>query len=195
MPTRPAPPTTDPRVLRSRAAVISAARELMLELGFGAVTIEGIAARSGVAKTTIYRQWSDCNHLLLDVFEDAAIDDPVATTDDLEADLVACLRLLIGKLTDRDDSGMIAAMIEAAERDEEFRRISRPYVEARRKPIVARLRRAIRDGQLPVGTDIELICATLVGPLFYRRLLSRQSLSDKTLLVKLVRLVLGGAQS
>jgi AcrR family transcriptional regulator len=185
----------DPRVMRSRAAVIAAARDLMLEVGLGEVTIDGVAARSGVAKTTIYRHWPDRNHLLLEVFEDTAVDDVVPTTDDLEADLVACLRLLVAKLIDPEHSGLIAAMIEAAERDEEFRRISRPYIDARRKPILSRLRRAVRDGQLPSDTDVELTCAALVGPLFYRGLLTRQSLADKNLLPKLVRMVITGTKS
>ncbi len=185
----------DPRVVRSRAAVLTAARELLREYGFGGVTIEGVAARSGVAKTTIYRQWTDSSHLLLDAFEVGIVDDPVATTDDLEADLIACLRNLVNKLTDKDGSSMIPALIEASERDEDFRRISRPYIDARRKPITSRLRLAVRNGQLPSDTDVELVCAALVGPLFYRRLLTRQSLADKALLKRLVGMVIRGALS
>jgi AcrR family transcriptional regulator len=196
MPTHPLPTgAVDPRVQRSRAAVLEAARELLMEVGFGGVTMEGVSARSGVAKTTMYRQWPDSNHLLLDVFSLASAENVTPTTDDLEHDLVECLRHLVISLTDPESSGMVAALIEASERDEEFRRISRPYIDARRKPAVTRLRLAVRRGELPPDTDVELVCSALVGPLFYRRLLSRQTLTDKTLLPRLVHLVIAGAKS
>jgi AcrR family transcriptional regulator len=185
----------DPRVRRSRAAVLEAACELLMEVGFGGVTMEGVSARSGVAKTTMYRQWPDSNHLLLDVFSLVSAETVTPTTDDLEHDLVECLRQLVSTLTNPESSGMVAALIEASERDEEFRRISRPSIDARRKPVVTRLRVAVRSGQLPPDTDVELVCGLLVGPLFYRRLLSRQSLTDKTLLPRLVHMVIAGAKS
>ncbi len=187
--------SVDPRVQRSRAAVLDAARELLMEVGFGGVTMEGVSARSGVAKTTMYRQWPDSNHLLLDVLSLVSAESVTPTTDDLEHDLVECLRQLVSTLTNPESSGMVAALIEASERDEEFRRISRPSIDARRKPVVTRLRVAVRSGQLPPDTDVELVCGLLVGPLFYRRLLSRQSLADKTLLPRLVHMVIAGAKS
>src|SRR5215203_4904895 len=64
----------DPRVARSRAAVISAATELLVEAGPGAVTIDAIVARSGVAKSTIYRHWTSRDEVLLDVMEVCAPD-------------------------------------------------------------------------------------------------------------------------
>ena len=49
----------DPRVERTRLSVLAAAAELMAEVGWGGVTIESVSARSGVARTTIYRHWPD----------------------------------------------------------------------------------------------------------------------------------------
>jgi AcrR family transcriptional regulator len=185
-------PSVDPRVARSRAAVIAATRELLIEEGIAGVTIDGVAARSGVAKTTIYRQWTDRNHLLIDAMEETAIDDEVAVTDDLHADLLGTMQRLSVLLSNPTTSGLIPALIEAAERDADFREISRPFVDARRRPIMSRLRHAVRDGQLHKDADIELICALLVGPLFYRRLLSRQPTPNTRMLSELVRTVLSG---
>ena len=64
----------DPRVARSRAAVISAATELLVDAGPNAVTIDAIVARSGVAKSTIYRHWASRDDVLLDVMEVCAAD-------------------------------------------------------------------------------------------------------------------------
>jgi AcrR family transcriptional regulator len=57
----------DPRVLRSRAAVLDAGVELLVEGGPNAVTVEAVSQRSGVAKTTIYRQWDSREDLVVDV--------------------------------------------------------------------------------------------------------------------------------
>lgn len=56
----------DPRVARSRTAVIAATLDLLAERGITATTIEAVAERSGVAKTTIYRQWDRQPELVLD---------------------------------------------------------------------------------------------------------------------------------
>src|SRR5262245_39369646 len=56
----------------ARIAVLHAADDLLVERGFGGVTIEGIAARAGVAKQTIYRWWPSKVDILLDtLIEDA----------------------------------------------------------------------------------------------------------------------------
>ena len=72
-------PTGDRRSERSKQAILEATRELLAEEGgVGALTIEAVAARSGVAKTTIYRRWRDKWELALD----AAMIDMLTTFDD-----------------------------------------------------------------------------------------------------------------
>ena len=60
---------TDPRIERSRMVILRAAVEEMAEVGYGGVTIESIAARAGVGKSTIYRHWPDKLELIADAFE------------------------------------------------------------------------------------------------------------------------------
>ena len=62
----------DARVARSRAAVLRAATDLLVEGGPSAVTIDAIVVRSGVAKSTIYRHWASRDDVLLDVMESCA---------------------------------------------------------------------------------------------------------------------------
>ncbi|MBN2623081.1 MAG: helix-turn-helix transcriptional regulator, partial [Acidimicrobiales bacterium] len=52
------PADVDPRIERSREQILAAAIDLLREVGYGGLTIEAVAARSGVAKSTIYRHWS-----------------------------------------------------------------------------------------------------------------------------------------
>jgi AcrR family transcriptional regulator len=187
-------PSTDPRIQRSRAAVIDATRELLREHGFAGVTIEAVSALSGVAKTTIYRHWPDREHLLLDSCVAAKGIVGVYDTGDLRGDLVAGLRMLAAELTGGDMSSLIPAMIEASERSAEFRALNEAFMAAKRAPLKDRLRIAAKRGEIRPGIDLETLMSLIAGPMFYRRLLVRQPLS-KTFVDDLVDLVLGGASS
>ena len=77
--------TVDPRVSRTRAAVLRAATDLLVEGGPYAVTIDAIVARSGVAKSTIYRHWQSRDEVLLSVIESCA---PQLPEPDPDADVV-----------------------------------------------------------------------------------------------------------
>src|SRR5947207_78275 len=59
---------TDPRIERSRMVILQAAVEELAEVGYGAFTIESVAARAGVGKSTIYRHWPDKLALLAPIF-------------------------------------------------------------------------------------------------------------------------------
>lgn len=85
---------------KSRTAIVTATRELLLERGFDGLTIEAVAARAGVGKQTIYRWWPSRPALVADVMlEDAdKILVSVDHTDDLSADLVGWVRRLVASL-------------------------------------------------------------------------------------------------
>ena len=157
--------------------MIDATRWLLRESGFGGTTIDAIAARSGVAKTTIYRQWADRNDLLIDafVFNADLINFPV--TDDLRADVSHGLRSLAKELTSSEWTPLMPAMLEASERDDEFEKLIRVFMDSRRKPLKDRLAIAVKRGEIAKSPDIETVISLLVGPLFYRRLIARQPIS------------------
>lgn len=106
---QPAPDTTR-RSERSRRAIYDAALDLVTEVGYPKTTIEGIAARAGVGKQTIYRWWSSKAEVLMEAFldlsEQAAREagpEPayaIPDTGDLAADLKAVLRLTVDQLKD-----------------------------------------------------------------------------------------------
>ena len=88
---------------KSRTAIVTATRELLLERGFDGLTIEAVAARAGVGKQTIYRWWPSRPALVADVMlEDAdRILASVAHTADLAADLVGWVGKLVTSPDDR----------------------------------------------------------------------------------------------
>ncbi len=82
----------DPRVVRSKATIIDACAELIAQEGFSGVSIEAVAARSGAAKTTIYRHWPSREALCIEAFGTCSgPSSPLPDTGTLRDDLVAVL--------------------------------------------------------------------------------------------------------
>ncbi len=140
---------------KSRTAIVTATRELLLERGFDGLTIEAVAARAGVGKQTIYRWWPSRPALVADVMlEDAdKILASVDHTDDLAADLVGWVRKLAATLTTERGSAMLRTLTVAVHgacgnRGQVARRIQ--FAAARQRPHQA-LGRRHRCGHRRVG--------------------------------------------
>ncbi|MCV7445628.1 TetR/AcrR family transcriptional regulator [Mycobacterium paraense] len=117
--TRESPPRR--RSERSRTAIVTATRELLLERGFDGLTIEAVAARAGVGKQTIYRWWPSRPALVADVMlEDAdKILASVDHTDDVCADLVRWVGRLVASLTTARGMAMLRILTVAGMEHEE----------------------------------------------------------------------------
>jgi AcrR family transcriptional regulator len=173
--------SSDPRAVRSRQVIINAAVELLVEHGLAGTTIEAIAARSGAAKTTIYRHWPD-KRAVLRAAVDATI--PAAYAPDsgsLRGDLAAFTDDLARIITTPPTSALVPALIDAAERDTEIADLLAHFTAQRRKPIRAAIGRAVERGEIPPDRDhdLDLIDDLLLGPLFHRRLLSRRPITPQ----------------
>jgi AcrR family transcriptional regulator len=168
----------DPRVVRSRQAVLSAAAELLAELGWGRVTIEAVASRSGVARTTIYRHWPDLHHLLAEALE--SVMDPCATPDTgtLRGDLSITLSGLARTLTRSATAGVLTSMIDAAERDPDIADLQRAFTQERRQAARRAIEQAAARGEIRPDVDVHVEASLIAGPLFYSRMVSREPLSD-----------------
>jgi AcrR family transcriptional regulator len=181
----------DPRVERSRTLILTAAVEELADVGYGGVTIESIAARAGVGKSTIYRHWPDKLDLIADAFEtfheqmvpdlgDIPVRDAVALLLSHVAEVVAVSIF----------SRCIPALIEGAERDERVREFHHRYNAERRQVIIDLICRGIRDGEVDGSVDSELATAALLGVIFYRRLMTSEPFKPEDA-DQLVTLVLG----
>src|SRR5262249_7009570 len=106
---------------KARQAVLEAADDLLSEVGFAAVTMEGIAARAGVGKQTIYRWWPSKTDVLMDAFLDDALDylNP-RDTGSLRNDLRAHLKRLAAFLTDTDEGRVFRALAGEAQHNPEM---------------------------------------------------------------------------
>lgn len=169
----------DPRVMRSRAAILRAAADLLIEVGSGGVTIEGIAERSGVAKTTIYRHWKSRSQLVFDAFESLfGPHEANVGAGPLREQLQGILEQLSRGLTVSEWAPAVSALIEAADRDQELRQLVQDFLLVRMERGREALRRAIQRGELRPDIDVDVAIGVLVGPIFYRRLVSRERLND-----------------
>jgi AcrR family transcriptional regulator len=163
---------TDPRIARTRRVVLDATLALLAENGYGAVTIEAVAARSGVAKSTIYRHWPGRLELILDAFHE--LKPPVAppAEGDVRETVIAVLENLARVVVDSTWSLCLPSLIDAAARDPEARRLHAQISTEGRRSLVELLATGVSRDELPAELDPELMAEALVGPILLRRLMS-----------------------
>jgi len=169
---RPVTGRRDPRVVRSRERVLAAAVALVAEKGMSGATIEAVAARSGVAKTTIYRQWPHQAALVLEAFRGAAPDAPAADSGSLRDDLVGLLGGLADALTSGPAALLMAALLDAAGRDADFAELHAQEARRRHRPVLAVMELGLANGELPADADLDELLDRLAGPVFHRRFVS-----------------------
>lgn len=171
-----------PRALKGRAphrrdenarlAVLHAADDLLVERGFGGVTVEGIAARAGVAKQTIYRWWPSKVDILLDtLIEDAGRALVIPETDSAVDCARRYLRSFARFLTTDPAGKVLLALIGEAQHDPEMARtFHKRYLDPQRRREREMLRRGIESGELSAELDIDATLDALTGPILYRAL-------------------------
>jgi AcrR family transcriptional regulator len=156
----------------ARLAVLHAADDLLVERGFGGVTIEGIAARAGVAKQTIYRWWPSKVDVLLDTLvDDASRQLVVPDTGSAIDDTRRYLRVLARFLTREPAGKVLLALLGEAQHDAEMAGVfHHRYLDPQREREREMLKRGIAAGQLPAALDVDAALDALSGPIVYRAL-------------------------
>ncbi|NUO97552.1 MAG: TetR/AcrR family transcriptional regulator [Streptomyces sp.] len=179
--TAPAPPPPDGppprrrpggRTGRIRVQVLDAVRAELAERGYDGLTLDGVAARAGVHRATVYRRWRDVGGLLTDVFEAMGDDDwQPQDTGSLLGDLAALNHENLAALT--MEPPIATALIAASFRSEEAARGVRRLWEDRYARCEVIVRRAVRRGELPPDTDARRLLVTSTAPLYHHLVLLR----------------------
>jgi AcrR family transcriptional regulator len=156
----------------ARIAVLHSADDLLVERGYRGVTIEGIAARAGVAKQTIYRWWSSKVDILLDtLIDDASRQLAVPDTGGALDATREYLRTLAAFLTAEPAGKVLLALIGEAQHDPEVAATFRDRYQApQREREASLLTRGLESGELRPGIDVDATLDALTGPIFYRAL-------------------------
>ncbi|AIA03252.1 TetR/AcrR family transcriptional regulator [Streptomyces noursei] len=180
MANKPAPDASR-RSERSRRAIFDAALALVGEVGYDKLTIEGIAARAGVGKQTIYRWWPSKAAVLLDAFGSVVEEydqEGLPDTGDLAADLKTVLRATADEFDDAAWQAPYRALAAAGANDEE---LSRTFVGRLMEPgtrvYVDRLRAAQEAGELDPDIDVRIGAEMLLSPFSQRWLMRTGELS------------------
>jgi AcrR family transcriptional regulator len=168
------------RSSRTQQAILEATRELLVEGGVQKLTVEGVAARAGVAKTTIYRRWRSKDELALAVLIEM-VEKVVSFPDlgDTRAELVAfvdgAVKILGTTLMGRVMQGLVSDFAADADLARAFRE---RVVSVRVAEVERLVDRGIARGDLRPDTDHELLHELLFGPVYYRLMLSGAPLDD-----------------
>lgn len=177
---------------RSVAKVLEATLDELAERGFGAFTIDGVARRSGAARSTIYRLWADRESLIGEAMESLnrqpQPDDPGLA--DPRQRVVAIVSHLTNAMRTSKVAACLPALVDGAERDEAVRALHHGYNDRRRAALVAAVADARSAGRVASHVDPEMAATALAGAVVYRRLMTARSMQQQDV-ATLVNTVLG----
>lgn len=183
-----------PRSPETRAKILKAAYEMLNEVGFMDLTIEGVAAKAGVGKPTIYRRWKTKAALAMDAFLEA-VNPEIAFPDSgsVKEDFKEQMQKLT-KLMNSPRGEVLANVIGCGQADRELIAVYREnWLTPRREDAKRIFQRGVERGELRAGIDAEVAIDALYSPLFYRLLLKHQPLTNK-FVEELIEVVIGGLE-
>jgi AcrR family transcriptional regulator len=165
----------------SRLAILTAAFELIGEVGYAGLTIEGIAARSGAGKQTVYRWWPSKADVLLDALATKAdMHVPIPDEGSYRADLRAFLAATFALGRKRQVVDALRALMAHAQIDDEFgERFRASFLQRRRDALGVILDRAQARGDLRPGLSPGTVTEIVFGVVWYRLLATGQPLDDR----------------
>lgn len=192
-----------PRSEAADARITGAASELLLERGYDAFSVDEVAVRAGVAKTTLYRRWPTKDHLVVAVV--ARMQDEVAVEyrGDVRADLMRYLNAIVDGL-DRmrlagrpaasgdTSAGLVAEVAAAAARHADIGAAVHAMFVRRNALVLQLIEQAREAGELREDVEPEVLFDQLAGALYYRLLITGRPI-DAAYVDRLVSSVLRGA--
>jgi AcrR family transcriptional regulator len=163
--------TGRPRSEEAHQAILDATLELLIEVGFSALTVEGVAQRAGVGKATIYRRWASKLPLVVEAFGKLPGFEAV-DTGRLDADLKATLKAYLQVFHSTSLGAVFPSLVGERAHNPELSKLLEPVTASRRAPFVEIFERARERGEIADDVDVNLAADLVVGPisvaLFFR---------------------------
>lgn len=160
------------RTARTREAVFGATLVELASRGYERMSVEGVALRAGVHKTTVYRRWGTKERLLAEALREAAQSRiEVSDTGDIGDDLHALAHTIQATLSSREGMATVRALISGAQVSAEVELIARRFWATRLAQVGPVVERAVERGQLPHGTSATGVIEHMAAPLYYRLLI------------------------
>lgn len=188
-----------PRSAAADRAILAATRAALAEQGWGGLALGDVAARAGVAKTTLYRRWAGKNELVVDAIA-ALFDEQLEVPDlgSLEADIRGAV-LRFAELLDRPETrtALMAVVCEATHDDALRLRIREAIVDRQKHLVLLGRERARQRGELPPDDGCpdpardDLIFDVVAGTVVHRLMVSSEPV-DEQWAAALARLLVAG---
>jgi len=183
-----------PRNAAHDEAIVQAVRDLLRASGYGALTIDGVAARAGVGRPTVYRRWPSKAALVIGALSDLAPTQPTPDTGSLREDLLAIRRRQMELLSSPEGRRVLPGLAADVAEDEELHRcFNDQYVAPWKGAVEEAIERAVARGEIAGTADAMVVSDVLTGPLFFRVLFAGEPVTDQAL-ESAVDLVLAGLQ-
>ena len=165
-----------------RTAVLEATLAALAETGYTALSIDDIARRAGVHKTTVYRRWQTRENLVADALtEQMAAGIAIPDTGNVETDLRQLARAFVGWMIGPIGRAMLATILsQDATRVPEIAEIKRRLVDDRFRRAEPVVTRGIERGELPASTDPAEVIKTLIAPIYLRLLVTAEAIDEST---------------
>ena len=153
-----------PRSEEAHKAILDATLELLVEVGFSAMTVEGVASRAGVGKATIYRRWPSKLPLVVEAFGQLPGFEEV-DTGSLAEDLKKMLRAYLQAFNASPLSAILPSLAGERAHNPELSELFEPVSVGRRQPLIRAFERAVDRGEVAADLDVELAADLVVGPI------------------------------
>ena len=153
-----------PRSEEAHRAILDATLELLAEVGFSAMTVEGVASRAQVGKATIYRRWPSKLPLVVEAFGQLPGFEEV-DTGSLAEDLKKMIRGYLQAFNESPLSAILPSLAGERAHNPELAEVFEPVSKGRRQPLVRAFERAVDRSEVPADLDVELAADLVVGPI------------------------------
>ena len=167
------------RTARTRAAVLDAVIAELTEHGYADASVERVAQRAGIAKTTIYRRWGGLGGLLAELMAGyAAQEIPEPDEGNLGSDLRALSRAVTAAIAQPAVGAAFASIVAAAAQDPAAREMLSRFITARAAAMSVIVDRAAHRGEVPDGIDAAEVIKTLTAQLYFRLFVAGDPLTE-----------------
>jgi AcrR family transcriptional regulator len=167
------------RAARVRSAVLDATSALLTEVGYDQLSIDAVASRAGVHKTTVYRRWPTKPELIADAARmQAAENVPIPDTGTLRGDLRALAREVAANIGSDGGARRARTIVAAAASSPELADVMHAFWAHRLGEAAAIIQRAIDRHELPATVNSNLLIEAVVAPIWLRVLLTGEDVDD-----------------
>jgi AcrR family transcriptional regulator len=168
----------DPRINRTRTAVLDAGVALLFEGGTERITHAALAATTGMSRTTLYKHWPTRFELLSDICNQIEPHQTTELTGDARTDLVAMTMDVAASLRDPNARRAFSSLLAQAQSDPDALEVSNALAGNGLAEITRVLETAVSGGQIPSGIDSQEVAGRLLGPILFDALVTHRTTTE-----------------